>query len=70
MIRINADQHFTTFSAGCASQGTMNKVVKEDLKKTFFTSFKNISRCQSLDEGQIYGLLLHLGTKPLLLPIL
>jgi hypothetical protein len=43
MIRINADEHFTAFSAGCASQGTSSKDVKEDLKKYFFPPLKNIN---------------------------
>ena len=52
MIRIDADEHFTAFRAGCASQGTLSQDVKEDLKKNFFTSLKNISQNQSLDEFQ------------------
>jgi len=44
MIRISVDEHFTAFAAGCASQGTSGKDVKEDLKKYFFPPLKNIIR--------------------------
>jgi hypothetical protein len=44
MIRINADEHFTAFSAGCALQGTSSKDVKEDLKKLFLSTSQNIIR--------------------------
>jgi len=64
-----ADEHFTAFSAGCASQGTLIKDVKEDLKKNFFPSFKNIKQSKSLDERQIYGLTCICGNKAVTLPV-
>jgi hypothetical protein len=39
-----------------ASQQQLSRVVKEDLKKILLTRLKNITRNQSLDERQIYGL--------------
>jgi len=33
--RIVVDEHFASFSACSGSKGTLNRVVKEDLKKSF-----------------------------------
>jgi hypothetical protein len=55
MIRINADEHFTAFSAGCASQGTSDKDVKEDLKKIFLSTSQKYHSILIVREQQIYG---------------
>jgi hypothetical protein len=57
MIRIPAVKQ----SPEKSGQGTLSNPdhyqdVKEDLKKIFFLTLKNISRCQSFGKRQIYGL--------------